>query len=233
MKFTRPHLLIVILLSLCARAFGQDTAPVNPAPGGGPGGGTTVAGQQDRYVKIIGDVAYGPPLGPFYSAGTGGPIVFSDLWGPRYYPASGKLVNFSFRGTLGPIRTDQTMVGGFVVGPGGRVVLLRAVGPTLTQFGVSNAVARPQLELFNSAGRSVARAVAWSTTSRDTQTELRAATTLVGAFQLTEGSEDQVLLAYLEAGAYTCVVTNRDATSGICLLEGYEVPNAPSLRTDN
>lgn len=227
MNFTRQHVLIIILVSLCARAFGQATVPVDPTPGGGTGG------LQDRTVKILGDVANGPSLGPSYQVGP--PFAPTDptLWGPRSYAADGKLVNFSFRGTLGPIRTDQMMVGGFVVGRGGRVVLLRAVGPTLTGFGVSNAVARPQLELFNSAGRSVARAVAWSTTSQDTQTELRTATTLVGAFQLTSGSEDQVLLAHLEAGAYTCVVTNRDATTGLCLLEGYEVPNAPSLSVGN
>lgn len=231
MKLPRPQLIAVILVFVCRHAaLGQDVVPP-PTNTVVPPGNSTV-GFQDRSVKILGDVAYGPPLGPLTYSGWGTP-VYSLLWGPRAYAASGKLVNFSFRGTLGAAGGEQVMMGGFVVGAGGRVVLLRAVGPTLTRLGVGSAVARPQLELFDAAGRSVARAVAWSTTSNDTQSELMAAANLVGAFQLTAGSADQVLLAHLAVGAYTCVVSNRDATGGTCLLEGYEVPNDPTLARTN
>jgi len=192
-----------------------------------PGGGSTVF--QDPHVKILGVVANGPPLAPLSYAGPG-PVVYpTTLWGPRPYAASGKLVNFSFRGTLGPAGTDQAMAGGFVVGAGGRVVLLRAVGPALALFGLTNAVARPQLELFDSAGRSMAIAVAWSAASYDTMAELLTATRLVGAFQLSSGSEDQALPAFLPGGACACIVTNRGFQGGVALLEGYEVPNDPLL----
>lgn len=225
MKLPPCLLVTLVLAALCAQALGQQgTVPVNPAPPG-----NSAIATQDLTVKILGDVANGPPLPPIAHVGPG-PVNFQRLWGPRSYAASGHVVNFSFRGTLGAAGSEQVMLGGFVVGPGGRVVLLRAVGPTLTRLGVAGAVARPQLELFDSTGRSLARAVAWSATSSDTRMELAAATALVGAFLLTSGSEDQVLLAYLPAGAYTCAVSNRDAPGGTCLLEGYEVPNDPAFQ---
>jgi hypothetical protein len=101
--------------------------------------------------------------------------------------------------------------------------MIRAIGPTLSSFGVSGVLLRPQLELFDSSGKSLAVAVPWSTTSTDTMLELKKAAADVGVFALREGSEDQVLLVVLQPGSYTCVVSGLNGATGIVLLEGYEV----------
>jgi hypothetical protein len=95
-------------------------------------------------------------------------------------------------------------------------MLIRAVRPTLARLGVIDVLARPQLELFDATGKSVALAVPWSSTSEDTRTELANVAVMVGAFRLDSGSQDQVLLVVLPAGAYTCVISNRSGTGRDC-----------------
>ena len=54
--------------------------------------------------------------------------------------------------------------------------------------------------------------------------EIRATATRVGAFALAEGSKDSVILATLSPGAYTIQVRGANSTSGVALVEVYEVP---------
>src|SRR5947209_7504657 len=96
----------------------------------GPG----LPGFQDLTVKILGNVSNGPPLPPLVSVGTGPSVFVQSPWGPRAYTSTGKFVNFAFRGFVGS--ADQPMIGGFVIGEGGRVVLIRAIGPSLATFGI-------------------------------------------------------------------------------------------------
>ncbi len=168
---------------------------------------------------IIGTVPYVPPVLP------PGVIIIDPLLprGPKDYAASGRFLNFSCRGQIGS--SNPSIAGGMYISEGGRVLLVRAVGPSLTSFGVAEVLARPQLEAFDSAGRSVAKAVPWSATSPSDQGQLRTAAIEVGAFALREGSDDQVLLLFLTPGAYSFVVTGEDGSSGAILLEAYEVPS--------
>ena len=47
---------------------------------------------------------------------------------------------------------DSVMIGGFIVqGTGAKKVIIRAIGPELTQYGVPEALANPRLELHNAA----------------------------------------------------------------------------------
>jgi hypothetical protein len=54
--------------------------------------------------------------------------------------------------------------------------------------------------------------------------EVRQAAAAVGAFALTEGSKDAARLLTVTPGNYTVVVTGAPATTGIALVEAYEVP---------
>jgi hypothetical protein len=173
---------------------------------------------QDPNVKILGDVANGPPLEP--QAGTGGTIT-SPPWGPRKFGATGVLLNLSSRAFVSG--TDHPLISGLVVSPGNRIVMIRAVGPTLARFNVPTPLARPQLELFDSTGKRIAVAVPWSTTSNDTKIEFRNAAISCGAFALDEGSNDAILLVNLQPGSYTCVVSGPISAQGEALLEAYNV----------
>jgi hypothetical protein len=180
---------------------------------------TPVLPYDSPLVPVVGDGRPDPNLPPPTTIPVG-PDLPPTYWGPRLFPASGRIRNMAFRATV-PAGGD--LVGGLVIGEGGSVVLVRAVGPTLATFGISGYLPRPQLRVYNAAGGLIASAVPWSTNSSMAQNELLRATDLVRAFRLRQGSEDQVLLLYLDRGTYTCVVTGIENSSGVVLLEGYEV----------
>ena len=99
-------------------------------------------------------------------------------------------------------------------------MLIRAVGPTIgaAPFNVPGAVADPQLTLF-SGQNSIAANDNWGG-----GTELTAAFAQVGAFGLPAASRDAALLATLQPGQYTVQVSGVGGTTGVAIVEVYEVP---------
>ena len=68
-------------------------------------------------------------------------------------------------GTRGFVQTgDNAMIGGFIVVTQPTRVIVRAIGPSLTQFGVPDALANPQLELHDASGTLIAQNDDWQTT---------------------------------------------------------------------
>lgn len=133
---------------------------------------------------------------------------------------NGRTVNLS---TRAHVRAGEgALIGGFVVdGPAYQRVLVRAVGPTLSAFGVGNALADPVLTIY--AGPTVvASNDRWA--SGDDTTALTAAARSVGAFHLAAGSEDAALLITLPPGGYTVEVKGKNNGEGVALLEVYAVP---------
>lgn len=130
------------------------------------------------------------------------------------------LVNISARGRL--VSAGDSLVAGFVVaGKSPRTLLMRAVGPSLTAFGVSDAIALPMISLYRGPAL-VASNENWSLLDSP---RLTAAFDRVGAFRLAgAGSRDAALLLTLEPGAYTVQATNLARSAGSVLLEVYEVP---------
>ncbi|MEO7599853.1 MAG: DUF1800 family protein, partial [Opitutus sp.] len=126
-----------------------------------------------------------------------------------------RLVNLSSRAQVGT--GDDVLISGFVIGPGGnKTVLMRAVGPTLSGQGVSGVLADPVLELHDSTGATIASNDNWSPLDASTMTT-------VGAFALPAGSKDAALVRTLAPGAYSAVVTGVGKTTGISLIEIYEI----------
>jgi hypothetical protein len=133
----------------------------------------------------------------------------------------GSVLNLSARGNVGT--GGDPLTGGFVVGDHPRWVLLRAVGPTLSNFGVNSPLPNPVITLFGSGqAGTLASNDDWSTQSNARDIESAAAKT--GAFALPRDSKDAALLVELPPGAYTAQVTSRDASGGNALLEIYIVP---------
>lgn len=132
-----------------------------------------------------------------------------------------ELINISTRAFVSSGTSVE--IGGFVVtGSQNAKVLIRAVGPTLSQFGVSGVLAQPSLSVVNSLGATVASNTGWSTNSN--AAAIATEMSEVGAFSLPSGSADSVLLLTLPPGAYTAVVSGIANTSGVALVEVYEVP---------
>jgi hypothetical protein len=115
------------------------------------------------------------------------------------------------------------MIVGFIVqGTGNRNILIRAVGKSLTSFGITNPIAKPQIR-FVSNNVTLQSVGAWSAASNAAQ--ISAAFTATGAFALPPANEDSALIATVPPGAYTALVTSAPGTAtGVCLLEAYEAP---------
>jgi hypothetical protein len=101
-------------------------------------------------------------------------------------------------------------------------VLIRAAGPSLTQFGVTGALPRPALSLFSATGAVLAQNSGWSTSAD--AAEIANAAARVGAFVFGATSPDSALILNLPPGAYTAQVTGVAGATGTALLEVYELP---------
>ncbi len=134
--------------------------------------------------------------------------------------AGARLVNVSARSAVGT--GSGVLIAGFVVGQNTRAVLVRGMGPALTAFGVSGALDNPRLQVFDSGGKLVAENDDWGTASNSAA--IAATAPSVGAFALTAGSQDAALLLTLAPGAYTAQVSGVSNTTGVGLIELYEVP---------
>jgi hypothetical protein len=133
----------------------------------------------------------------------------------------GRLINTSVRAQVG--LGANILIPGIVVSDGApKTVLIRAVGPTLAAapFNLSGALSEPILTLFTGS-QAVATNAAWN--SSPNAAAIRDTARQVGAFALSEGSRDSALLATLPPGAYTLQVSGANGTTGVALVEIYEV----------
>jgi sugar lactone lactonase YvrE len=132
-----------------------------------------------------------------------------------------QLVNISTRAYVGT-GSNVEIAGIVVTGTAPANVLIRAVGPGLTQFGVSGVLAQPTLTVTDSSGNTIATNTGWSSGSN--AASIAAAAASSGAFALTSGSADCAVLLTLQPGSYTAVVSGVGGTSGVALAEAYQVP---------
>jgi uncharacterized delta-60 repeat protein len=131
-----------------------------------------------------------------------------------------RLANLSCRDQLAG---NQTLIAGFAIsGNNPETVLLRAVGPGLTQFNVAGAMATPELQLYSSSGALLLQNTAWGGSST-----LSTAFAQVGAFALSPTSADAGVETTLEPGSYTLHVFDASGVGGTVLMEIYDVNPSP------
>jgi hypothetical protein len=173
-------------------------------------GGGTFTGKADPATNFLSGNLTGPLAGGLMGAVESG-VSFSD----------GTLRNLSSRGQVGA--GTNVLVAGFNVGgTAAKNVLIRAIGPSLTQFGITGAIANPTLSLFGGAGGQalIASNDNWGGTA-----DLFNASGSVGAFTLSPTSLDSVILAKLSPGNYTAQVSGVAGVTGTALVELYDVDN--------
>ena len=168
-------------------------------------GGSKLVGKVDPATGFMAGNLTGGPGGTFMAAlASGG--SFSD----------GTLRNLSTRGQVGT--GTNILIAGFVVGgTTSKQVLVRAIGPTLSTFGITGALADSQVELFKGTTR-IALNDNWAGNPA-----IIAASAAVGAFPLAASSLDAVVLAQLDPGAYTAQVSGTGGKTGVALVELYDV----------
>ena len=132
------------------------------------------------------------------------------------------MLNLSTRGTVSS--GDNVLINGFIItGTDPKTVVLRALGPSLSDFGLSGVLADPVLSVYNSSGTLVATNDNW-------QTDLGSAFMAQNGFAPGNPSESAALVQNLAPGAYTAVVRGKNSTQGISLAEVYEL-TSPGLNS--
>ena len=218
---------------------------------GGPSGhgeGETFLGSRNVSTNAACHASFGPlsfpvPPGQSFVTATatrldamGNPIETSEfsafLAGPQpsptptptptATPTTSRLRNISTRSF---VQTgDNVMIGGFIIhGATPKRVIIRAIGPELTQFGVPNVLADPTLELHNGDGALIARNYNWQHTiiggviTHDQVQEIRQSGLAPGDLR------ESAIIAELPAGNYTAIVRGINTTVGVALVEVYDL----------
>ncbi len=138
------------------------------------------------------------------------------------------LLNVSTRLQVG--LNQHVAISGFIVGgTGTKKVMLRAIGPSLNQFGIAGLLADPVLELYDEAG-VIGTNDNWQTTqlggviTADQQAEILASTISP------DDPAEAAIIADLEPGAYTAIIRGADNGTGTGLAEVYDLSStAPAI----
>ena len=125
----------------------------------------------------------------------------------------GKALNISTRAAVGT-GDDVSIIGFIISGPNAKKVLLRAIGPSLSDHGVSGPIPDPTLTLYNSTGGFVTSNDNW----RDTQQGEIVATGAAPTNVL-----ESAIVRTLNPGRYTAVLRGKNNSTGIGLVEIYDL----------
>ena len=126
--------------------------------------------------------------------------------------ANSRLANISTRGLVES--GDNVLIGGIITSKGLTKVVVRAIGPTLTNFGITNPLLDPTLELFDDSGTPIATNDDWQTSQKS----------LIEATTLAPGdARESAIFAALRPGNYTAVVRGKNGATGIAVVEAYNI----------
>jgi len=119
----------------------------------------------------------------------------------------------------------HVLIAGFIVtGNVAKRVMLRAIGPSLTQFSIVGALADPVLELHAADGSLI--------TSNDNWKEMQQSEIEAAGFAPQDDLESAII-ATLDPGLYTAIVSDKNGASGVGLVEGYDVDQAADAQVAN
>jgi uncharacterized delta-60 repeat protein len=142
---------------------------------------------------------------------------------PTATPSPSQALNLSTR--MRVQTGDNVGIGGFIItGAASKHVVLRAIGPSLAQAGVADALADPVLELHGPSGFVTITNDNW----RDDQANTIAATGLAPTNDL-----EAAIDANLAPGAYTAIVRGKDNSSGVALVEVYDTSQSVFAKLAN
>ena len=136
--------------------------------------------------------------------------------------ASSNLGNISTRSL---VQTgEHVMIGGFIVqGSGPKRVIIRAIGPELTQHGIADALANPRLELHNGTGALIATNDNWQTTILGGIITSNQVSDIQNSGHAPTAASESAIIADLQPGNYTAIVSGVNNTLGVALVEVYDL----------
>ena len=184
------------------------------------------------YAFVNGGLPGVPTFGQFMGLDAAGDTVFRyqyptqgcntaynsipiHLESTKFPAVAARVQNLSTRGTVAS--GDNVLINGFIIsGTDPKTVVVRALGPSLSAFGLSGVLADPVLTVRNSSGTVIASNDNW-------QTDVGATFMAQNGLAPSNPSESAALLQNLAPGAYTVVVTGNNSAEGISLAEVYEI----------
>ncbi len=216
-----------VIFSQSTDQIGTPAAPIDPllGPLANNGGPTLTHALQPGSPAID----HGDPAAPPEDQRGYGRVGVPDVGAFEFGGLPTTLANVSTRAF---VQTgDNVMIGGFIVqGAEAKKVIIRAIGPELTQYGVPNVLANPTLELHDSAGVLIASNDNWRTTiiggiiTSDQVRDIRNSGYAPG-----DGRESAII-AELPAGNYTAIVRGVNNSTGVALVDVYDLsPDTNSI----
>jgi cyclophilin family peptidyl-prolyl cis-trans isomerase len=125
------------------------------------------------------------------------------------------LLNISTRGQVGA--DPNALIGGFILGgTDSKQILVRAIGPSLTGFGVPNALSDPTLDFVNAQGTVLGSNNDWMSSPQKTQIQ--------NSGLAPTNLKESALIQTVSAGNYTAVVHGVDGGTGVGSVEFYQLP---------
>ena len=119
---------------------------------------------------------------------------------------------------------EHVMIGGFIVqGSGPKRVIIRAIGPELTQHGIADALANPRLELHNGTGALIATNDNWQTTILGGIITSNQVSDIQNSGRAPTAASESAIIADLQPGNYTAIVRGVSNTTGVALVDVYDL----------
>ena len=180
------------------------------------------------WASMIGNKIYMPGGGSaagFGATNTNQIFSVTDLGAPSL----GNISTRSFVQT-----GDNVMIGGFIVqGTGPKRVIIRAIGPELTQYGITDALANPRLELHNGAGALIGSNDNWQTTVLGGIITNNQVGDIQNSGHAPTAASESAIIANLQPGNYTAIVRGVNNTAGVALVEVYDLSSGASSSLGN
>jgi hypothetical protein len=208
---------------------GSDEVTVTGA--GLPSGTTlfldTGAGS-DRLIYEAGDAVINRSAGPNPGQTTitrpgSGTLIFQNSEEVTINGVPPRALNISAR--LRVLTGDNVLIGGFIIsGSVDKKVIMRAIGPSLAQFGLTGLLDDPTLELYDSNNQLIGANDNWRTAQESE---------ISNSGFAPQHSLESALIATLAPGHYTVVVRGKDNTSGIGVVEVYDLEAQSPAQLDN
>jgi hypothetical protein len=116
------------------------------------------------------------------------------------------------------------MIGGVIVqGTEPKRVIIRGIGPELTQYGVPNALANPTLELHDGTGALIASNDDWQHTIIGGIITRSQVLDIQNSGYAPGNQNESAIIATLPPGNYTAIVRGVNNTTGVALVEVYDL----------
>ena len=147
-------------------------------------------------------------------------VAIAEVYGIDSPGAGGKFANISTRALVGA--GEEAMIGGFIIEEGPRQVLIQAIGPELTDRGISNALADPVLTITNTTDPDNPIEIGVNDDWEDSQGQW-VSDLWGGSPNLMAGSLSSAAVLTLGPGKYAAMVEGKDGTTGVALVEVYGI----------